>query len=734
MQNPKLFAASFLTGLFLFPAFCQAQTISIVSGNGQLVCPDCPINPQRYAPLVVQVNSATGSPVAAGVTVTWTTTQTGNIAPFTATSTTNSAGQASYPFVPLQLEFLANFYPATVVAKATIGSVTASVTFQETTAAPAGEGAADVTVNLVPPSAPPQLTGGLAGSSSINTNGVVTAVKPIVLTVLQHNGVLPNVQVTLQSTTSGLTISCQTQPGQQAGTVLTDGTGTATCIPAFGGKLGSGNYVITVGVTYLSFGSTFSVVTGPPSKINIVSGNNQSVNSGILAPASLVAQVTDAGGNPSSGVPVKWSVTLGTANLSNVVSATLGSGAVSAWVTPIAGPVNVTVALASNAAVQAVFTITVNTVITAMQTVSGNNQVAVEGAAFADPLIVQVNDNNAPVPSASVNFAVTGPATLSASSTSIGTTCATPATSCSVTTNAAGQAPIVVTAGAASGPVVVTASVKSSTTTYTQTFNLVVNPKTATITAIVNAAGFQNQFISPCSLAIVYGTGLAPGLQGITSAMIAPQNQVAGLTIQFGGVLAPILWVANLNGQESASVQVPCDVPASTAVPPATVPVVATVNSVASPPFAVTVLPFSPGIFQFMDTDGAIRAVLLGQDGSVISLANPARPGEVLRMFATGLGQTTPGLVTDEFDPLVLDSSDNWVPQDLAVNAGLLVGVDNSGALILSAKYAADMVGVYEVDFQVPANAVAGNSLPFALVVVQGTQAIFGNASLIPIQ
>ena len=47
MQNPKLFAASFLTGLFLFPAFCQAQTISIVSGNGQLVCPDCPINPQR---------------------------------------------------------------------------------------------------------------------------------------------------------------------------------------------------------------------------------------------------------------------------------------------------------------------------------------------------------------------------------------------------------------------------------------------------------------------------------------------------------------------------------------------------------------------------------------------------------------------------------------------------------------------------------------------------------------
>ena len=61
MQKLSVFAGSFLTALFLFPAFCQAQTISIVSGNGQLLCPDCRGGPYTFAPLVVQVTSAAGT-------------------------------------------------------------------------------------------------------------------------------------------------------------------------------------------------------------------------------------------------------------------------------------------------------------------------------------------------------------------------------------------------------------------------------------------------------------------------------------------------------------------------------------------------------------------------------------------------------------------------------------------------------------------------------------------------
>ncbi|MGA2738864.1 MAG: Ig-like domain-containing protein [Bryobacteraceae bacterium] len=725
MQKLKLFAG-FLTALFLLPAFCPAQTISIYSGNGQLVCPDCPVNPQKYVPLVVLVTDASANPVA-NATVTWVTSQPGDTS-VTATSTTNSAGQASYPcsgtncpFAPLPIFGTSDFYLTTIVASATVASVTSSVTFYETTAEPAGAGTTAATISLVPATSPPVLTGGIPGATAT----------PIVVSVEGENGGLSNIQISLVSDTTGLTIGCETQPGQQAGTVLTDSSGIATCTPLYGNKLGSGYYTILIGVTYTSFSPTaFSIVAGPPSKINLVSGNNQNVNVGTLAPASLTAQVTDAGGNPSTGAAVKWAVTLGTATLSNIVSSTLSNGDVSAWVTPTAGSspcptagaecVQVTVSLASKTTVQYVFTVNVNTVITAMQTVAGNNQQALEGAAFADPLIVQVNDNSTPVQGATVNFAVTsGAAVLNVPSAA---------------TNAQGQAQVTATAGATAGPVVITATVKSGSTTYTQAFNLTVNPPGATITGIVNAAGFQSQFVSPCSLATIYGTGLATGLEGVASTLIAPQTQVNGVTVQFGGVLAPILYVANVNGQQSASVQVPCEVPSSAAVPPATVPMVVTVNGVASQPFPVTVLPVSPGIFQFKDSDGQTRAVLVRSDGSFISVTNPARPGDTIRMFVTGLGQTTPALFTDELDPLVLDSSNNWVPQALTVNAGVIVGVGNSGVLVLSSQYSADMVGVYEVDFQVPENAVATNNSPFAIVLYQGTNAIYGNGSLIPIQ
>jgi len=717
MQKLEVFAGSFLTALFLFPAFSQAQTISIISGNGQLVCPDCKSG-SNYTPLVVQVNNAAGSPVA-NVTVTWTATQLG-YPPVTATSTTNSSGQASYNFQGYAFFLGSNFLPATVVASAQVNGITTSLQFVETTATPDMFGAAPVVVGLVPLASPPVLTG-LAGQ---------TASTPIVVSVLGTFGALPGIQVALQSGTKGQpTVTCATQPGQQAGTVITDSTGTATCTPVFGSQIGTGSYNIYVGGNFENFGATKLTVTyGPPAVIKIITGNNQSVNSGALAPSALVAEVTDLGGNPSTGVAVKWSVTAGAATLTNEVTTTFSSGAaigdVSTLVTPTAGPVQVTVALVSNSAVKAVFTINVNTVITALQIVSGNAQPpAKEGAAFADPLIVQVNDNSTPVPGATVNFAVaSGSATLSAAS---------------ALTNAQGQAQVTATAGATAGPVAITASVKSGSTTYSQTFNLTVIPLGPVITAVVNAAGFTQApaVASPCSLVTISGTGFATALQGVVAAFIAPQTQVAGVSVQFGGVSAPILYVANIGGQESVSVQVPCEVPASAAVPPATVPMVVTAANAASAPFPVAVTTYSPGIFQFTDTDGQTRAVLVRQDGSFITLANPARPGDTLRMFVTGLGQTTPPLFTNEFDPLVSDANGNLVPQALPVSASLLVGVDNGGVLIYSAKYAYGMVGVYEVEFQLPQNAAATNNAPLAIVAYQEpTNLFWGNSSLIPIQ
>src|SRR5689334_13915572 len=77
-----------------------AQSISIVSGNGQLGCPTCPSKPITvFNPLVVSVKDATGRPLQ-GATVTWifasTQSASGNV--FTASTVTDANGQATNNF------------------------------------------------------------------------------------------------------------------------------------------------------------------------------------------------------------------------------------------------------------------------------------------------------------------------------------------------------------------------------------------------------------------------------------------------------------------------------------------------------------------------------------------------------------------------------------------------------------------------------------------------------------
>jgi uncharacterized protein (TIGR03437 family) len=725
MQKLKL-SAGFLTALFLFPAFCQAQSVSMVSGNGQLVCPDC-LGAPKFAPLVVQVNGSTGAP-AADTTVTWTITQSG-LQPVTATSMTNSAGQASYSFAGYSPLFGSSFNPSTIKASA----LNVSVTFVETASAPGAGLVPPASAVLITSLVPPALSGQTGQSAAVIQVGVLG---------FGIAGPLAGIGISLQDTVTTSTVICAPQAGQtgqQPDLALTNSSGIATCTPVFGGKVGSGSYTILVGgTTFESFGpADYSVTAGPPAIIKPFSNATQTVSPGVKA--ELIALVTDLGGDPSDGAEVTWTVTQGTGTLGTPTSTSGSTGEAANYVTPTVGPVQVTAALTSTLGsktpAQTIFTIDLNETVTALTIVSGNNQQAVEGMPFTNPLVVQVNDGTVPVSGATVDFVVTsGSANLSASS-STGTTPSCTSQNCDAITNAAGQAEVNVTAGAKDGPVAITASVGYGGVTYSQQFSLAVNPTGPTITAVVNAAGFAAApTASPCSLVTIYGSGLATGLQGVVQPFIAPQYQLAGVTVQFGTppASAPILYVANVNGQESLAVQVPCQLGLGTAVP-----LVVTVGNTASQPFSVDVTEYSPGIFTFTDTDNVSRAILVRSDGSLISAANPARPGDILRMFVTGLGQTSPNLSTNEFDPLVLDSGNNWVPEVLTVSAQLAVGVDNNGVLIVSQTYSDDMVGVYEVAFQVPENAATGNnSSPFAIGVYydNGTKLLFGNPTAIPIQ
>jgi uncharacterized protein (TIGR03437 family) len=184
---------------------------------------------------------------------------------------------------------------------------------------------------------------------------------------------------------------------------------------------------------------------------------------------------------------------------------------------------------------------------------------------------------------------------------------------------------------------------------------------------------------------------------------------LASDSVSFNGVGAPIYNVANINGQQpQITVQVPCET-----APSASVPVTVTVNGVVAT-VNVPVLAASPGIFQTVMSDGVSRAVIVRPDGSFVSLSNPARRGEIVRAYATGLGMTSPIVGTDA----------TAIPgSDAIVQGTLIMGVTNTagkgeGIGVSTARVAPDLIGVFEIPFTVPTDAATGNNVNFSIGVI----------------
>ncbi len=245
-------------------------------------------------------------------------------------------------------------------------------------------------------------------------------------------------------------------------------------------------------------------------------------------------------------------------------------------------------------------------------------------------------------------------------------------------------------------------------------------PRAIAATDFYNAADLQSGAISPCGMATI----LAPGFTGgtVTATEGAYPAQSGGTSVAFGQVQAPIVAVGNVNGQSMLSFQVPCElVPGSQSVTVTTPGGTVTLS--------VAVLPASPGVYRVAGTDGTLRALAVRQDGSLVSLANPARAGETITLFATGLGVTVPPLATNQLPP----------PGVAATAAGTVtVGYTNAkgsagGATVNYARLSEDLIGVYEISFNVPADVATGNNVVFSVGVLpaNGSVTYYSNPALI---
>jgi adhesin/invasin len=673
--------------------------IEILSGNGQLVFA------QRFAPnlLRIKVRDGSGQPLP-GATVSWQIQGGGEGTLLSASTTTDSNGETTNQFGTIQF-FNDGFTPlkrTTIRAASATGFVDFFVTAYPEVSLFGDQLVPAPTPNIEFLSPAPGATINIGAGGSA-PGGQVPQIRARIRSqaFIDQGQPMPNIALIVREPNDpdAITARC-------TGSSLSNAQGEATCSLVGGARLGAGTIRVCMGncdapgreVTY-----NINVTPGAPATFIKRQGDNQSGAPGTLAPLALRAAVTDSFGNFLPNVTVRIEVIQGEATLEQVVSTTNNQGEFSFLVRFGSTPGEVRIRTSAGDA-STIWTLTNNVSVGNFVRVSGDNQTAVVQRPFAQPLVVQLNNaQGAPIANATVAFSVSnGTATLSAAN---------------ATTNSAGQASVNVTAGAVAGPVTVTATALGRTVV----FGLTVVPPGPTITGVTNAAGFAPG-VSPCGLATIFGSNIAPNLNGTifgNSLVGAYPLTLNGVRVNIAGRPAPIVSISRLNGQEQATIQTPCEIPPGPAVVQMNI-------GEGSGTFNTTVFQAQPGVFESTDSAGAKVGVIIKENGTYMTLENPLERGEKAIGFYTGLGQLLVPTVTNM--PGAINNTS-------VVAAQFIVGINNEGVPVESVTMAPGMVGVYIAIFEVPAGTTPGTNRPYGVASVDSAgNVVFSNGSLVHIR
>ncbi|MEX2301696.1 MAG: hypothetical protein WD733_12210 [Bryobacterales bacterium] len=425
----------------------------------------------------------------------------------------------------------------------------------------------------------------------------------------------------------------------------------------------------------------YRAVRGPLAALTKERGDNQNGGAGQILSQALVLVAGDACGNGVPGLDVEWTINPPDAAelVAPVVVRTDANGRASTRVR--LG--NRNGAFTITAAVEGfttVFNLASTSVADRLVLGSGNNQTLALGQSTMQPLVARVlSDNDVGVNGFNVTFnVVSGSGTVSPPS---------------LLTDAQGNAAATVQAGNVLGPITVeaTAVIQNQTRTIRFTINTAGRTPEITLLGFVNGASFQQGWV-PGSTGTIFGIGLMEGVDGVFLPNVFPfPTEVRGVSVTVNGVRAPILGLASVNGQEQINIQVPFSVAA-----PGAVAVVINNNGSSTTITGVQMLTVQPGIFQVGNFAAALHA-----DYQLVSPSNPARPGEVILLFLTGLGATNPAVGTNVVGPspaaqtvLTPTVQIDGVAQAISGNTGF---------------YAPQLVTVYQINFFVAADAQSGN-------------------------
>jgi uncharacterized protein (TIGR03437 family) len=198
--------------------------------------------------------------------------------------------------------------------------------------------------------------------------------------------------------------------------------------------------------------------------------------------------------------------------------------------------------------------------------------------------------------------------------------------------------------------------------------------------------------ISPGELVTLFGNGLGPQ-QGV-QANVAPPNlyptRMANVQVTLNGTPAPLLWVQDA--------QINLVAPWSL-TPGQNAEVCASYNDVNTNCLTLPVVQATPAVFMV----DAQYAAALNQDGTYNSADNPAAPGSIVTVYATGLGPITPSQPDGSLIGLPLPAN------TLTFGVEAVVGLGPSGSLVIytpfDVQYAGPaptlVAGVSQINFRI---------------------------------
>jgi uncharacterized protein (TIGR03437 family) len=226
---------------------------------------------------------------------------------------------------------------------------------------------------------------------------------------------------------------------------------------------------------------------------------------------------------------------------------------------------------------------------------------------------------------------------------------------------------------------------------------------------MVNAAGLTPKpDLAAGSVVSVYGASLANAVAAGPASPLA--QTLGGVTATIGDLIAPLFFVSpgQINLQLPSSLE------------PGSYTLTVSVQGLPDVTANFSVVRNAPGIFT-QELGNNTVALVAHQDGTLVTPDSPAMRGELLTLYATGLGPLSPA----RLDGLALP---NTPPYNAVDPVTVLVG---GAVLPAEAAFGSPgRVAVDEVQFRLTADAPSGASVPLQIQVGQRTS----NTAPLPIQ